>query len=226
MATSPGDSLANERALSPAMQRILRAVPEILANFVAPWGVYEALAGHLGDTNALIASAVPPLLWSVYELIKTRRLDAVSVVVVSAILLTVGATFLGGSARLIQIREALVTGAVGVMFLATLTMKRPMIFYLARATVARNTAEGAEAYEQVWARPGVPQVFRVLTLVWGLGLVAQTGCMCWLAWIWPIGWFLLVSPFISFSIFGLLMAWSLGYIARRPAARAILARAS
>ena len=63
------------------MQRILRAAPEILANFVAPWGVYEALAGHLGDTNALIASAVPPLLWSVYELIKTRRLDAVSVVV-------------------------------------------------------------------------------------------------------------------------------------------------
>jgi hypothetical protein len=208
------------------MQRILRAIPEILANFVAPYGVYEALSGQLGDTNALIASAVPPLLWSIYELVKTRRLDAVSVVVVSAILLTVGATFLGGSPRLIQIRDALVTGAVGVMFLATLAMKRPMIFYLARATMARNTAEGAEAYEQVWARPGVPRVFRVLTLVWGLGLVVQTGCMCWLAWIWPIGWFLLVSPFISLGIFGLLMAWSLGYIARRPAARAILARAS
>jgi hypothetical protein len=206
------------------MSRILRAAPEILANFVAPYGVYQTLSGQFGDTNALIASAVPPLLWSLYELAKTRRLDAISVVVVSAILLTVGATFLGGSARLIQIREALVTGTVGVMFLATLAMKRPMIFYLARATVARNTAEGAEAYEQVWARPGVPQVFRVLTLVWGLGLVAQTGCLCWLAWIWPIAWFLLVSPFISLSIFGLLMAWSLGYIARRPAARAILAR--
>lgn len=207
------------------MQRTLRAVPEILANFVAPWGVYEALAGRFGDTDALIASAVPPLLWSVYELAKTRRLDAVSAMVVSAILLTVGATFLGGSARLIQMREAMVTGVVGLLFLVTLAMKRPMIFYLARAMVARATVGGVEAYEQVWARPGVPQVFRVLTVVWGLGLLLQTGCICWLAWIWPIGRFLLLSPFVSFGILGLLMAWSLGYIGRRPAARAILAQA-
>jgi hypothetical protein len=208
------------------MQKALRAAPEILANFVAPWGVYEALAGRFGDTDALIASAVPPLLWSIYELVKTRRVDAVSVVVVSAILLTVAATFMGGSARLIQMREAMVTGAVGLLFIVTLGMKRPMIFYLARAMVARSTEGGVEAYEQVWAGPGVPQVFRVLTVVWGLGLLVQTSAMCWLAWIWPIGRFLLLSPFISFGIFGLLMAWSLGYIARRPAARAIIARAS
>src|SRR6202034_3028352 len=208
------------------MQRTLRAVPEILANFVAPWGVYEALAGRFGDTDALIASAVPPLLWSAYELAKTRRLDAVSAMVVSAILLTVGGTFLGGSARLIQMREAMVTGVVGLLFLVTLVMKRPMIFYLARAMVARATVGGVEAYEQVWARPGVPQVFRVLTVVWGLGLLLQTGCICWLAWIWPIGRFLLLSPFVSFGILGLLMAWSLGYIARRPEARGIIARAS
>lgn len=208
------------------MRRALHAVPEILANFVAPYGVYETLAAHWGDTNALIASAAPPLLWSLYELVKTRRLDAVSVVVVGAILLTVGATFMGGSARLIQMREALVTGAVGAMFLATLAMKKPMIFYLARAIMARGTAEGAQAYELVWVQPGVPQVFRLLTLVWGFGLMLQTGCMCWLAWIWPIGRYLLISPFISFGIFGLLMFWSLGYIARRPAARAIVARGS
>ena len=175
-------------------------------------------------STALIASAVPPLLWSFYELVKTRRLDAISVIVVSAILLTVGATFMGGSARLIQIRDALVTGAIGVMFLVTLAMKKPMIFYLARATMARGTAAGAAEYERVWQCPGVPRVFRVLTVVWGTGLVLQTACMCWLAWIWPIGRYLLLSPFISFAMFGLLMAWSLGYIARRPAARAIVAR--
>ncbi len=207
------------------MRKVLRAAPEILANFLAPWGVYEALSGRFGDTNALIASAASPLLLVLYELAKTRRVDAVSVVVVSAILLTVGATFLGGSPRLIQMREAMVTGAVGLFFLVSLVMKRPMIFYLARAMVARATPGGVEAYEQVWARPGVPQVFRMLTLVWGSGLVLQTSVMCWLAWIWPIGRFLLISPFISFGIFGLLMAWSLGSIARRPAARAILARA-
>jgi hypothetical protein len=200
----------------------LRAGPEIFANFLAPYLVYQALDAHFGDTKALIASALPPLLWSLYELAKTRRLDAISIIVLASILFTLAATAMGGSARLIQIRDAMVTGAIGIMFLASLAMKRPLIFYLARATMSRNTADGAAAYEAVWDIPGVPAVFRALTLVWGAGLVLQTACMCYLAYIWPIGRYLLVSPFVSAAIFGLLMLWSLGYIARRPAARAIV----
>lgn len=168
-----------------------------------------------------MASAVPPLLWSLYELIRTKRFDAIALTVVATILLTVAATACGGSARLIQIRDALVTGAVGVAFLASFTFKRPLIFYLARAAVARG-AEDTEAYETIWDRPGVPAAFRWLTLVWGLGLVGQTAAMCYLAWIWPIPRYLLISPVVSLAIFGTLMAASMAYIARRPAARAIL----
>jgi hypothetical protein len=170
----------------------------------------------------MIASAVPPLLWSIYELLKTRRLDAISLTVSGSILLTVGATAMGGSARLIQIRDALVTGAVGVLFLVTLLCRRPMIFYLARAAMARG-AEGMAAYETIWEQRGVPEIFRWLSLVWGFGLIAQTAAMCYLAWIWPVPRYLLLSPVISFAIFGVLMAGSLAYIARRPAAKAIIA---
>jgi hypothetical protein len=170
----------------------------------------------------MIASAMPPLAWSGYELAKTRKLDAISLTIAATILLTVLATALGGSARLIQIRDALVTGAVGVAFLITLWSRRPLIFYLARAAMARD-AEGIARYETIWDRPGVPEVFRWLSLVWGLGLVAQTASMCWLAWIWPIPRYLLLSPFVSAAIFGALMLGSLAYIARRPAARAIIA---
>jgi hypothetical protein len=197
---------------------LVRKAPEFFANFVAPYLVYELLSYRYDDVVSLIASAVPPLLWSIYELIKTRRLDALSVLIVSAIIFTVGATAMGGSARLIQIRDALVTGLVGVMFLGSLVMKRPMIFYLARATMARDTETGAAEFEAMWERPGVPAAFRLLTLVWGVGLIVQTAIMCYLAWIWPIGRYLLLSPFIGYGIFGLLMAWSLWYRARRIAA--------
>ncbi len=158
--------------------------------------------------NALIASAGPPLAWSVYELIKTRRLDAISVTVVVAIFLTVGATAMGGSARLIQIRDAMITGAIGLMFLGSFAMKRPMLFYLARATMARNTEAGAAAFEALWLNPEIPRLFRRLTLIWGLGLVAQTALLCTLATIWPIARYLLLSPFITYATFGLLMLWS------------------
>lgn len=170
----------------------------------------------------MIASAVPPLLWSFYELAKTRRIDAISLTVVASILLTVGATAMGGSARLIQIRDALVTGAIGVAFLASLLlMRRPLIFYLARAAMARS-AEGIAAYETIWDQSGVPAVFRWLTWVWGLGLVGMTATLCTLACIWPIPRYLLLSPVFTFTIFGVLMAASLRYISRRPAARAIV----
>jgi hypothetical protein len=195
----------------------LRLAPELAANFLAPWAVYQLLDGHYGDVTALIASAMPPLLWSLYELAKTRRLDAISVIVVTSILFTVGATGLGGSARLIQIREALVTGVVGLLFLASLLMKRPMIFYLARATMARNTESGAQDFESMWEKRGVPRVFRLMTAVWGVGLIFQTAVMCWLAWIWPISRYLLLSPVIGYGIFGLLMAWSLWYRAKKIA---------
>jgi uncharacterized membrane protein len=201
------------------MKKLLRVAPELFANFLAPYLVFEALDGRFGDKWALIASALPPLLWSGVELARTRRLDAISVTVVSGILLTVGATFLGGSARLIQIRDALVTGAIGVMFLATLLLEKPMIFYLARATMARDTVEGEAEFEAMWLWPGAPRVFRVLTAVWGVGLILQTGVMCYLAWIWPINRYLLLSPYISYAIFGLLMAWSLWYRRRRMAIR-------
>jgi uncharacterized membrane protein len=202
------------------MRKVLRVAPELFANFLAPYLVFQALDARFGDKWSLIASALPPLLWSGIELVRTRRLDAISVTVVSGILLTVGATFMGGSARLIQIRDALVTGAIGVMFLATLVLEKPMIFYLARATMARNTVEGEREFEAMWLRPGVPRVFRVLTAVWGVGLILQTGVMCYLAWIWPINRYLLLSPYISYAIFGVLMAWSLWYRGRRMAMRA------
>ncbi len=179
-----------------------------MANFVAPYIVYVLLDSHVGDVNALIASAGPPLLWSGYELVKTRRLDAISVTVVVAIFLTVGATAMGGSARLIQIRDAMITGAIGLMFLGSFAMRRPMLFYLARATMARNTEAGAAAFEALWLNPEIPRLFRRLTLIWGLGLVAQTALLCTLATIWPIPRYLLLAPLITYGTFALLMLWS------------------
>jgi hypothetical protein len=204
------------------MKKLLRTAPELCANFLAPYLVYQLLHTQYGDVIALIASAMPPLVWSLYELVKTRRLDAISILVIASILFTVGATGLGGSARLIQIREALVTGLVGVMFLGSLAFKRPMIFYLARATMARNTEQGAASFEALWCKPGIPQTFRLLTIVWGTGLVVQTAIMCWLAYLWPISRYLLIAPVIGYAIIGLLMAWSLWHMARRKTGFSLL----
>lgn len=162
-----------------------------------------------------MASIVPPLLWSLYELVKTRRVDSLSVIVMASILFTVVATALGGSARMIQIRDALVTGVIGILFLFSLLLQKPMVFHLARAVLARNPDSDVPPMETLWAQPGGPRVFKVLTGVWGVGLVLQTTLLCTLAWVWPIGRYLLVSPFIGYGVVGVLMLWSFWYGEKR-----------
>ena len=187
-------------------------VLELAVNFLLPWLAYRFALPHLGETGALIASAVPPIVWSLIELLRFRRVDALSVMVVAGIVLSIAAMALGGSPRMLLLRESLVSGAVGVVFLLSLPMRRPLIFYLARATVAREMEGGAERFEALWReRPALVSAMRLMTLVWGLGLTGETALRAWMALTWPIERFLVVSPFIGYGIYGGLTLWTLWY---------------
>jgi hypothetical protein len=187
-------------------------VVEMAVNFLLPWLAYRFTLPHLGETGALIASAVPPIVWSLIELARFRRIDALSVMVVAGIVLSVAAMALGGSPRVLLLRESLVSGAVGVVFLLSLPMRRPLIFYLARATVAREMEGGAAHFEALWReRPALATSMRLMTLVWGIGLTAETALRSWMALTWPIERFLVVSPFIGYGIYGGLALWTLWY---------------
>ncbi|MFT4069652.1 VC0807 family protein [Paraburkholderia sp.] len=187
-------------------------VLELAVNFLLPWLAYRLALPHVGETGALIASAVPPLVWSAIELARFRRVDALSVMVVVGIVLSVAAMALGGSPRMLLLRESLVSGAVGVLFLLSLPMRRPLIFYLARATVAREMEGGAAHFEALWhERPGLAAAMRTMTLVWGVGLSAETALRAWMALTWPIERFLVVSPFIGYGIYAGLTLWTLWY---------------
>lgn len=194
------------------MKRIsLHLVLELGANILAPWAVYSMLAPQYGDTMGLIGSALPPLLWSLFELVRSRRLDAVSLLVLAGILLTVVATVLGGSPKLLQIRENAVTGLVGVVFLASLPFRQPLLVHLARATFARQGPEAAVRLESFVETERGMLFFRHLTLFWGVGLILQTVVMVWLVFLWPIATYLLLSPFIGYGLMGLLFAGTVWY---------------
>jgi hypothetical protein len=183
---------------------------ELAVNLLLPWLAYRLAMPHWGETGGLIASAVPPVVWSLVELARFRRVDALSVIVLLGIVLSIGAMALGGSPRMLLLRESLVSGAVGVAFLLSLPMRRPLIFYLARATVAREVAGGAERIDALWAQsPAFATSMRMMTAVWGVGLTSETALRSWMAWTWPVERFLVVSPFIGYGIYGALLVWTL-----------------
>ena len=190
-------------------------VAELVVNLLLPWAAYRLALPHGGEVGGLIASALPPTAWSIVGLARFRRLDALSAVVLLGIALSLGAMALGGGARMLLMRESLASGVVGVAFLLSLFTKRPLVFYLARATVARETPEGVARFELLWQeRREFASAMRVLTLVWGAGLVGETALRGWMAMTWPIERFLFVSPLLGYGLFSALMAWTLWYRTR------------
>ena len=119
---------------------------------------------------------------------------------------------------MLMVRENLFTIPIGVLFLASLGLKRPLIYHAARATLARQDPERQLQFEAAFLRPHVARGMRVLSLVWGTGLIAQGLLLGWMAWTWPVDRYLIVSPIIGYGIFAALGLWSWHY-------RGVMARA-
>ena len=62
---------------------------ELFVNPVLPWIAYRAAQPSFGETGALYASAVPPIIWSIVEFIRSRRVDAVAAIVLLGIALSI-----------------------------------------------------------------------------------------------------------------------------------------
>lgn len=190
-------------------------IVELGVNLLLPWLAYRMALPYFGTIGALYASAVPPVPWGLIEFARFSRVDALSALVLLGIALSLIVMALGGSARLLLLRESLVSGAIGVVFLVSLAFRTPVVFYLARATVAREREYGQEHFVALWhERPRLRWSIRMMTLVWGVGLSAETVLRGWLAWHWPIERYLVVSPVISYGIYGGLTLWTVWYRAR------------
>ncbi|MBP0589944.1 hypothetical protein J8I87_09460 [Paraburkholderia sp. LEh10] len=187
-------------------------VLELVVNLVLPWVTYRLAQPYWGETGGLLASAVPPLVWSIVELVRFRRVDAVSLTVLLGIVLSIGAMALGGDPRMLLFRESLASGAIGLGFLLSLLLHRPAIFYLTRAFMDREMTNGAAHIDMLWReRPAFAYAMRVLTATWGIGLTSETALRGWMAWHWPVERVLVVSPFVGYGVFGGLMIWTLWY---------------
>ena len=52
---------------------------------------------------------------------------------------------------------------------------------------------------------------RVMSLVWGVGLVAQGLLLGWMAWTWNVETYLILSPIIGYGMLGGMGLWSWRY---------------
>lgn len=186
-------------------------------NIGAPYLIYGWAQPHWGDVNGLLAASLPPILWSLGEFLIRRRLDALSLMVLAGIALSLLAFLGGGSARFLQLREKLVTLGIGLAFLISAAVGKPLIVPLARASLARRSAEELARFDAVLGQAGLRRMMMVMTLVWGATLVAEFCLGVALIFTMSISRFLIIGPMLSYATLGLLSLWTLLY--RRRAVR-------
>lgn len=199
---------------------------EVLVNAVLPLVIYAATDKQLGDVGALIASSVPPIAWSIVQFVRARRVDALSLLVVTGIVLSLLALLGGGGAKFLQLRENLVTGVIGLIFLGSALVGRPLIYYLARAGMTRQGQAAQLAdFDSLQGSVFFKRTMRMMTVVWGLGLVARTAIAAVLVFSVTIPTYLAIAPVLGYATMGALAGWTFIY-ARRQRARGQARRAA
>jgi hypothetical protein len=186
-------------------------VLDLAVNFAAPVLIYDRMQGQWGEVHALLASSVPPLLWAVGGFLRNRRVDALSILAMAGIALSLLAFLGGGSAQLLQLREKMVTLLIGLAFLGSAAIGKPLIYPLARATVARESAEALADFESKRNDAALRHTVMVMTLVWGFGLLADVAISVVLIFSLSVADYLVVGPILGYGTIGGLTLWTMLY---------------
>ena len=185
---------------------------ELLINFGPPLLIYDHLQAQWGEVKALLASSAPPILWSLIEFARHRRVDAISVLVIGGIVLSLLSYLGGASVRVLQLRERMITALIGLVFIGSALVGRPLIYLLALASLKRQGSAQAAQFEARRDDRPFKRVMGVMTLVWGVGLVADAALSAALAFRLSVHDYLIVSPLLGYGVMGGLALWTFLYV--------------
>jgi hypothetical protein len=115
---------------------------------------------------------------------------------IGGIVISMIAVTLGGSPKLLLIRESFFTGAFGVACFVSLAAPRPLLFYFARYFAAGRHPVAIAEFNKGWERPGFRRVIRVMTLVWGASSLLEFGIRVALVYTLSPSVVLVVSPIV------------------------------
>jgi hypothetical protein len=192
-------------------------LPSVVFGGALPIAVYFGVRQHVSsDAQALIVAGCFSAAWIILQFVLQRRIDLVGAMVLLGFALgVVGSVLTGGNAYFLKVRDAFFTALLGVTCVVTLfTHDRPMLFYVSRYLTAGSDPAKQDAYDRLYQVPVGRRTFRVLSVVWGVGLVVEATARLTLADVLPTGTFLAVSPFVTSLVLGSLFGFSVLYVRR------------
>lgn len=160
----------------------------ILANIGLPLGLYYTLRAF-GVTVyiAQIICTVIPAAFALRSLVRERRADGLAIYMTTMMLLSLVVSFISGSVRFLLAREGWLTGVTGLWFIASVWAARPLAYLYSRPMIEGRTSPAGYSWDDLWERlPRFRRIWRVASVAWGVGLLADAGLRVVMAYTLPV----------------------------------------
>jgi len=187
---------------------------DIGVNAVLPYANYLVLSYEgVPTVQALAAGAVFPVAAIIFGFVRERRVQALGMIVLVATVASILAALYFTSPFLALAKGSLFTGSLGILMLASLFARRPLVFHL--ATLGGDVEDRQHA-ETMWeTEPRYRRLMRRITGVWAVALLCEASLRLVLIPLLPIALFLPFSEAMWIGCCALMIAWSWRYGSRQ-----------
>jgi hypothetical protein len=201
--------------------RLRSAAKIAIFDIAGPLVAYQMLrSAGLTSVLALVLSGILPGVAVLGGLIRHRRLDAVGALVLAGIAVGTILGLVSGNARLVLLEGSVPTAVFGVLCLASLRSRRPLIFRFALEFMGPDTPRGRE-FGELWQYYSFRRLFWLYTVVWGCTYLAEAAARIVIVENLPTGTALAISKVMPYAVTGVLVLWMVftGRRARRQGER-------
>ncbi|PGZ94185.1 VC0807 family protein [Bacillus sp. AFS029533] len=187
------------------MSKSMYVIFTLVINGILPWVIYVVLSDYMSRLLALSIAMLLPLVDNAVHLWKYKKLDVFGGLMLFTIVLTLLLVFLGGSEKILLVRESLITASVGIIFLVSLLFKRPLIFYLGMRFIQNNR------FAENWSIRYFRFVMRLMTFVWGITLLAEAIVRVIMVYNLSTERYLFFSNYVLYGFIGAAILWNIIY---------------
>ena len=189
-------------------------VVSLLINVGIPLLIIYTLTTHIHTSEfiALSVASIVPIGYSIFEVVRDRRLDLISIFFLLGIVTNIVAILLGGNVRLLIIRESFFSGALGLACFISLLLHRPLMFYVGRQMLAGNDPARLATYNATWEDLATRAGHRLITTVWGAALLGEFIVRVIIAYTLPTTTAYALGTAIFTIVLASTFAWTFAYI--------------
>ncbi|MBD7993868.1 hypothetical protein H9639_00925 [Arthrobacter sp. Sa2CUA1] len=167
----------------PTASRLIR----LALDFLLPVGLFYGLrAAGIDAYTALLAGTALSVASSLVDLMRSRRMSPFALYALSLMVLSTVVSLIPGDERFLLARGALVIGVSGLWFLISAATRRPLVYVMSKPLLQGRFGWPRE-WDRLWEHlPRFRRVWRVSSILWGLGLCLDAALRIIMAWNLPV----------------------------------------